>query len=319
MNQKILIIKSGYSEFLFNNDSNKPSLGDILRITPILNLFKEDYVVWVTDKSAFPLLENNPYISKLLPLDFSTAVYLLNAEFDTVINLEKNHDICKLSNKINAWRKYGFRYDEKNNKVEAYDRAFEILAYNSDLKMKKESDKYAQELLFELVGEKWNGEEYILGYKHLTDEEYDVGLNTQIGGKFPMKAWPMKNWDILEEMLKKVGLKVSRQDKQSPEVLKNLQKYMDWINSCKMIITNDSLGLHLSIALKKKVIGLFGPTKYEEIYFYNRGKAILPNPKPNCVPCLSQEGECLTNNKCMEKISPEVVFNEAIKLLNDTR
>lgn len=313
MKQKILIIKSGYSEFLFNKDSDKPSFGDILRITPILYLFKEDYVVWVTDKAAIPLLEGNPYIEKVLPLDFSTAIYLLDEDFDVVINLEKNHDICKLSNKINAWKKYGFRFDKNKDKAEAYDRAFEVLAYGSDINVKKEIKKLSQELLFELVGAKWNKEEYVLGYNPQSKEVYDIGLNTKVGIKFPKKAWPKKNWDILEQILVKEGFKITRQDKQPSEILNNLYKYIDWINSCKMIITNDSLGLHLALALKKKVLGLFGPTKSEEVYFYGRGKALLPEPPLNCVPCLNEEGECETGENCMEKILPERVYKEIME------
>jgi heptosyltransferase-2 len=314
MNQKVLIIKSGYSEFLFSKDSNNPSFGDILRITPILHLFKDDHVVWVTDKAAFPLLEGNPYIKELLPLDFSTAVYLSEEKFDTVINLEKNHYVCKLSNMANAWKKYGFRFDEKTNKIEAYDKASEILAYNSDVKIKKESKKSSQELLFELVGKKWKNEEYILGYKPKSKIFYDVGLNTQVGKKFPFKAWPAERWDLLEKTLIKKGFKVSRQEKQPKEVLSDLYKYMDWINSCKLIVTNDSLGLHLAIALKKKVIALFGPTKPEEVHLYNRGIKMAPR-NIECVPCVEEDGDCKTGKNCMSGITVERVYGGVLKLI----
>ena len=313
MPQKILILKSGYSEFLFNKESNKPSLGDVLRITPILHLFKEDDVTWVTDKAAFPLLKENLYINRLLPFDFSTAISLLEEDFDVVVNLEKNRNICKFSNKINAWKKYGFRFDNIKNKIEAYDKAFEVLAQSSDINIKKNSKKLTQELIFELMGKKWGGEEYILGYKPKTKGRYDIGLNTKVGVKFPLKEWPIKYWGSLEQKLVREGFKVSRQDTQPSEVLNNLYKYMDWINSCKMIVTNDSLGLHLAIALKKKVIGLFGPTKSTEIYFYGRGKALLPKPKLDCVPCLNENGECPTGKNCMEKISIERVYKEILK------
>jgi heptosyltransferase-2 len=314
MNQKILIIKSGYSEFLFNKDSEKPSLGDILRITPILYLFKEDNVTWVTDKEAFPLLEGNPYINRLLALDFSTAMNLLDEDFDIVINLEKNHDICKLANRINAWKKYGFRFDKIKNRVEAYDRASEVLAYGSNVKLKRETNKVAQELLFEIIGEKWKEQEYVLGYKpNKQIYTYNIALNTKVGAKFPNKAWPERYWDILEKMLKDKGFTVTRQDKQSSDILSNLHSYMDWLNSCKMIVTNDSLGLHLGIALKKKVIGLFGPTKPGEVYFYGRGKAVTPSSSLTCVPCLDDEGKCSTGKDCMKRIQPETVYKEILR------
>tara|TARA_Y100000310_G_scaffold335306_1_gene416962 strand:- start:469 stop:1422 length:954 start_codon:yes stop_codon:yes gene_type:complete len=311
--QDILILKTGYSEVLFEGDSKKVSLGDILRITPILHLYKNDNVTWVTDKAAFPLLEGNPYINKLLALDFTTAMHLLEDEFDTIINLEKNIEVCKLSKKLEAWARYGFRFDKKTNQVEAYDRALEVLTYSSSIDVKKESSKTVQELLFKMVGEKWKGEEYILGYKPKKNKEYDVCLNTKVGEKWPVKAWPIEYWNKLEEMLVRDNIKVQRQDKQNNEILTNLKSYMDWINSSKVVISNDSLGLHLGIALKKKAIGLFGPTTSKEVCFYDRGEPILPKPHLDCLPCFNES--CGTGHNCMEKISPERVYKTIKKYL----
>lgn len=313
--EKILIIKTGYSEFLDKEkDSRKVSLGDVLRTTPLLHLYKNDNVTWVTDEYAYPLLKDNKYIDRILFLDLLTIEQLKAEEFDSVINLEKIPGICALADKIKAWKKYGFRLDTKTGEAKAYDKAFEVLAVSSDPEAKKENTKTTEELLFEMVGREWKGEEYILGYRPTTIEEvYDIGLNTQVGQKWPTKSWPKENWDVLEEMLIKKGFKVTRQDKQEPEILKNLYRYMDWINSCKIIISNDSLGLHLGIALKKKVIGLFGPTPSKEVHFYNRGKAILPEPYPNCIPCFS--GFCERGKNCMEDISMEKVYQEVERML----
>lgn len=311
--RKVLIIKTGYSEFLDNeNNSRKVSLGDVLRTTPLLHIYKNDYVTWVSDEQAFPLLENNPYINRLISLDFTNSMHLLDEDFDFVINLEKNHDICKFTSKLNAWSKYGFRFDRKNGSVHAYDRAFEVLAVSSNPISKKENKRTTQELLFEMIGEKWKGEECILGYIPTTNEKYDICLNTLVGEKWPTKSWPNKSWDLLEERLIKDGLKVTRQDKQNEEVLKNLNKYMDWINSGKTIISNDSLGLHLGIALQKKVLGIFGSTPDKEVHFYDRGKAIIPEPIPSCLPCF--KSVCSRGRNCMEDISPEMVYKELKKL-----
>jgi len=311
---RVLIIKAGYSEFLDRKvDSREVSLGDILRTTPILHLFKRDYVTWLTDEKAFPLLKGNEYIDRILPLDFTTAMHLLDEEeFDTIVNLEKNIDICKFSNRLTAWRKYGFRFDRKTDRTEAYDRAFEVLAVCLDSKLKKSNKRTAQELLFEMVGAKWNGEEYVLGYKPKTREEYDIGLNTKVGQKWPTKAWPKENWDKLERILEGDGLKVSRQDRQNTEILTNLYSYMDWLNSCRIIATNDSLGLHIALALKKTVLGLFGPTTHKEIYFYDRGEAILPAPSPDCIPCFNHscKRKSIRVRSCMENIPVEGVYKK---------
>mgnify|MGYP001618184531 CR=1 FL=1 len=313
--QKILIIKAGYSEFLDKeSDSRVPSLGDVIRTTPILSLFKNDHVTWVTDQNAIPLLEGNPFINRILRLDFLSLQHLEHEYFDTVINLEKIPGICALTKKISAWRNFGFRLDPRTGEVRAHEKASDALVIGSNQTIKKENKKTYQELLFEMLGEIWNKEEYILGYKPSSQETYDIALNTMIGHKWPTKSWPIEYWDEIEKMLKKENFKVTRQDQQPPKILNDLNLYMDWLNSAKLILSHDSLGMHLGLALKKKVLGLFGPTPHLEVYFYNLGKAILPEPTLECMPCFRRD--CERGRNCMADIRPERVLREIKNLLN---
>ena len=309
--QKVLIIKTGHTEVLDKESNSRVmSLGDVLRTTPLLNLYKDAHVTWVTQLEAFPLLEGNPYIARLLPYDFTTVMQLLSEEFDVVINLEKIPGICALSDKIRArFSRYGFTFNTQTGTSEAYDKAKNIYSVGSEREHKLQNQRHFQELLFELVGAEWKEEEYILGYKPKTKEVYDIGLNNFVGTKWPVKAWPMKNWDKLEKSFRKDGLSITTQDKAGADVLTSLYFYIDWINSCKMLITNDSLGLHIALALKKNVIGLFGPTPYKEIYFYGKGTVILPEPIQDCMPCF--ERECKKNKNCMEDITVEKVYKTA--------
>ena len=52
---KILIVKMGYSETLDSHMSRISSLGDVLRTTVILHLFKNDHVTWLVDEKAYLL------------------------------------------------------------------------------------------------------------------------------------------------------------------------------------------------------------------------------------------------------------------------
>ena len=314
--KKVLIIKTGHCEILDKgNNSRKVSLGDILRTTVILHPYKNDEITWVTDQEAFPLFEGNPFIKeeRLLPYDFTTALQLESEEFDTVINLEKIPGICALSDKIKSRRnKYGFNFNTQNGEAEAFEDSLEILAFGADPTLKKSNKKTIQELLFKMVGKKWKGEEYVLGFQPSSKEKYSVGLNTNIGAKWPNKAWSTNNWNELESLLKTKNISVTRQDKQPNGVLTNLKEYMNWINSSKTIITNDSLGLHLGIALKKNVLGLFGPTPDKEVHFYGRGQAILPEENLGCLPCFKPTCPKYENS-CIDLISPEKVFKNFIE------
>lgn len=307
---KALIIKLGYSETLDKEISTSTSLGDVLRTTVILHFFKDNTVSWLVDKKAAPLLENNPYIKRILIYNLETVLQLQRERFDTVVNLEKVPGICALADSINAWRRFGFRFDEYSGNAQSYDGAEKVLALSLSLHEKRENSKYWQEALTEMVGKQWQGEGYILGYKPHNSLRYDIGLNWATGQKWRNKAWPKEHWEKLETLL---GEKYSISWQKGMD---NLHEYMDWINSCSVIVSNDSLGMHLAIALNKKVIALFGPSSSQEVYLYERGKILLPEPdiEYDCIPCLQRE--CTRPAHCMRFIEPDNVAKAVEEILS---
>lgn len=307
--KKVLIIKLGHSETLDAEISRKSSLGDVLRTTVILHSFKNDDVAWLVDESAYALLEGNPCISRILVYDNATILQLQEEIFDTVINFEKVPGICALADKIDAWKKYGFRFNRQTGRAEAHDGAEDVLSMCLNVNEKKGGNIYWQRALLGMIGEMWKNEEYLLGYKPTSKEIYDIGFNYDVGKKWPNKAWPSKNWKELEEL---IGGKYFISWQQG---LKNIEEYIEWINSCRLLLTNDSLGLHIALALKKKVVALFGPTAHREVYLYDRGVVILPKGDYKCLPCLSPK--CVNDVFCMDNISTGQVFNAIEKLLNE--
>lgn len=305
---KVLIIKLGYSETLDKDISATTSLGDVLRTTVILNFFKNDDVSWLVDKKAAALLESNPFISRILVYNLATVLQLQRERFDTVINLEKVPGVCALADSINAWRRFGFRFDEYRGQAQSYDGAEKVLGLSLSLYEKRKSKKYWQEALVEMIGKKWSGEEYILGYKPKSKAIYDIGFNWAVGDKWKNKAWPKENWQDLEKLLKN-KYSISWQ-----KGLDNLSEYIEWINSCRLILTNDSLGMHLAISLKKQAIVLFGPSSSNEVYLYKRGKILLPKTGYKCIPCLQRE--CFQKINCLHFIKPKDVKREIDKILN---
>ncbi|MEO5366056.1 MAG: glycosyltransferase family 9 protein [Magnetococcus sp. WYHC-3] len=299
---KVLIIKLGWSETLDPEVGKYPSLGDVVRTTPILHSFIDDDVTWLTDERAYPLLKDNPLIYRVLFFDLATVLQLQAEQFDVVINLEKGPGLCALTNSINAYNKYGFRLDPITGEVSAFIGSGDALEIYSDHAKKRESRLVWQDVLFEMIGRTWTGETYVLGYRPKSNVKYDVGLNFMVGSKWKNKEWPKQNWNDLWDALRLSGYTVSNQDGSD-----DLEKYMDWINSCKLIVTHDSLGLHLAIALGKKVIALFGGTPAHEVYLYEHGKKIVPEGF-RCLPCLVPE--CRNEVYCMSTITVDRVLSE---------
>ena len=309
--KKVLIIKLGYSETLDPEIKTTTSLGDVLRTTVILHFLKNQDLTWLVDEKAYPFLEGNPFIKRILIFNLESVLQLQRERFDTVINLEKGPGVCAFSDSINAWRRFGFRFDAEKGIAQAYDGAEKVLSLCLNLKKKKGNQRFWQDALASMIGKKWDKEEYVLGYQSNASVRHDIGFNWAIGDKWPAKAWPLHQWKQFEKLLKG-KYRVSWQ-----KGLCNLKEYMDWIASCACIVTNDSLGMHLGIALKKKVIVLFGPSSSNEVYLYGRGVKIIAQTPYLCVPCLS--AQCHQKKHCMEFISPQAVKHQIDVLLKETK
>lgn len=303
--EKVLIIKLGLSETLVGEISRTTSLGDVLRSTVLLPLFKDAHVTWLVEEKAYALLKGNKLIKRILPYDLTTVLQLQGERFDTIINLEKVAGICALSDSLTAWRRLGFRFDPDSGEARAYADSQHALEICSSPQDKIAHPEYWEEVLFSMVGEKWQGEIPTLGYRPRSKVKFDIGFNHNVGDKWPLKAWPKEYWKELD------GLIDGRYTVTWQEGLTSLEEYIEWINSMKVIVTNDSLGLHIAHALGKKIVALFGPTKSDEIYIKD-GVKLLPRGEFECLPCLS--GRCVKERPCMFEISPEMV-NESIKKL----
>lgn len=312
MDTKILIIKLGYSETLDPEIGRIPSLGDVVRTTPILWAVKEKYpnsvISWLVSEQAEPLILGNPLIDRILVWDNFVPFQLMKERFDVLINLEKIPGICALSDMIDAWVKYGFRFDSNAGRYHAYEKGLDFINY-IESKRSNSSRGYWQQALIEMLGVPWKEQPYSIGYTPKTQETFDVGFNVEVGSKWPLKALPMETWKELELSLIKRGYSISWQ-----QGTMNLNEYMDWINSCRIIITNDSLGLHLAFMFNKKIIGLFGPTDPNEVFFYYGCKLILSPTPCNLMPCGSSR--CQTGLNCMQGIAAGIIEQAAIEMLH---
>lgn len=312
MGKKILIIKLGFSETLDPEIGKVPSIGDVLRTTPILYALKEKFpdshISWLVSEQAEPLLNGNKLIDRVLVWDEFIPFQLMREKYDVLINLEKIPGLSALADMIDAWTKYGFRFEGINGGYHAYERGLNFIDYIEEKKRTKKAKDFWQKVLIEMIGVTWKEQPYILAYEPKMTERFDIGFNFDVGSKWPTKAMSMEKWKMLAKELSGYGYSISWQ-----QGLKDLCEYMDWINSCRLLISNDSLGVHIALALQKKVMVLFGPTDPNEVYLYGNGEII--NSKKECehMPCYSSE--CLIDKKCMDSISLEEIVEKARNVL----
>ncbi|HOW36101.1 MAG TPA: glycosyltransferase family 9 protein [Candidatus Omnitrophota bacterium] len=304
--RKVLVIKTGFSEFLDREISTTISLGDVLICTSILHLYKNDRVTWITSFKGSPLLKDNPYIDEILIFGPETLKKITRRSFDILVNLEKDIGICTYLAQIKAKKKYGFYFNSRIYDIATYKRSTQYLLTGQE--NHRYIHKNAFELLFETLGGRWKGQSPVLGRKRGNREKYDIGFNFAVGPKWPTKAWPMKYWKELEGILKK-DYSLSWQQGH-----KNVAKYIDWIESCRVIVTSDSLGQILAQALGKKVISLYGPTNYLRMTGIDNIHIVASTLNCPFAPCYSPI--CKFDRFCMNYISPKTVARECARLLN---
>ncbi len=284
---KILVIKLG-------------AKGDVIRTLPIAKALKEKYpnseICWVTKNNILDLLRNIVQIDKLFSIPFSTS-----EEFDILYNFDIEDEATSLAIKINAKQKYGFY--KNGDYVSAFNLGGEYyLNTLFDDEIKKTNKKTYQEMMFEVAELSYN-KQFMPIVLERSDLEYaknfinknKINCHKLIGihmGASP--RWPSKIWH--EDNLKEFIIKAKNKGFEillfaGPDEIERQKKFIDelklldifvYVNSpsnsdgefasllniCAVVVCSDSFALHLSIALKKKVIGLFFCTPPNEVEDY---------------------------------------------------
>jgi heptosyltransferase-2 len=78
-----------------------------------------------------------------------------------------------------------------------------------------------------------------------------------------------------------------------------------------LVISGDTLTLHIAVALKRNLVALFGPTCAQEIELYGRGEKIVSPIE--CAPCYKKI--CNKRPNCMDLIDLDKIYNISLKLL----
>ena len=322
--------------------------GDVLRTTPLLPALKRKYpqsfISWLADGESAELLLHNSYIDRLHFFDLENVLPLLVEQFDVLISLDKEPGLTSLATKVKASQKFGFGLNELGNLI-IFNKASEYayrLGVDDELKFFRNKKTY-QEIINDIAEVPYARDEYIFGLpdeakgkaerffrRHrISRQKPAIGLNTGAGTKFETKQWPPENFLKLISLLtrklranvfllggpreREMNLSLARKSKAKvydTGTANSLLEFAGLISMMDLIVCSDTLGLHLAIALKKKVMALFGPTCPQEIDLYGRGTKLFSGV--SCAPCYKQT---CPDGKCLQEITPERVFEEIQKII----
>jgi len=256
--REILIIKLG-------------ALGDVLRTTPLLRRL-DGRVTWVTRREAFPLLAGNPRIERLVPVEAGDAVRA--RDYGLVINFDEDDLACRLASSVRARRRVGARLrDGAKTYCAASAPWFDMslisrLGRETSDRLKARGRRSYQDFLFQSCGLRFRGEEYMLPLSPARVDARIVALERRVGLTWPAKAW--RGFPELSANLRAEGFVASTLFRR-----RRLADYLEDINRCGLLVTGDTLAMHVALALRKKVVALFNCTSPHEIHGYGRMTKIV--------------------------------------------
>lgn len=282
-------------------------------LTGFKGKYSDCSISWLTSKKAVELLSNNKLIDYVYTLDEKEKVpskfdivLCLDDEKEAALvasKIEKKefigayveNDEIKYTENSADWFGMGLLRPKSDGGKEVAD------------KLKKKNKQTYQELVAKIAGLNYNKETPILnlmkedlefGRKFamkngIKDSDYVIGLNTGAGKRWPLKKWGAENTAELSKQLNLKGIRTillggKDEEERNKEIIdwaenglidsgvdNSLREFASIINLCDILVCTDSLSLHFAIALKKKVVVLFGPTSAAEIEVYDKGIKII--------------------------------------------
>jgi len=329
--RKILIVKPS-------------SLGDVVHSLPFLNAMKTCFpsaeIHWVIAKGLEGLLEGHPMVDKLIVINkdlwkrFSQTgktlkelrelfKQLRHEQYDMVVDLQGLLRSGLITQATGAPLRIGFLEAREGSRL-FYTRKVkggrDIHAVDRYMKLAAELGCEATERVFPFplagnVGDKAGRLAELGPYAVLAP-----------GARWKTKIWPAESFGKVASMLplRSVIIGSSADKAIADEVVSHsgeravsmagetsLRELIEIMRAAQVVITNDSGPMHIAAALNVPVIAIFGPTSPAKTGPYGRGHVVLQS-EAECVPCFKR---ACRDIRCMQEITPEAVYQEALGVL----
>ncbi|MDG0817531.1 glycosyltransferase family 9 protein [Bdellovibrio svalbardensis] len=313
------------------------ALGAVVRSTSLLRAIKRKYpssmVTWVTDAPAHQLLHNHPAIDRVLTTTEADLLQLSTLEFEVALVIDKSLKAVGVLKRTTVDQIFGFTVNPRNGAiVPATAAANELwqLGLNDEKKFFENTKAETQLMVEALELGPFQRDEYWLPLNKQEDltrqarrsewlqgKSLIIGLNTGCSNVIAHKKLTVEYHRILIQKLSheipdaQLVLLGGPEDTErnvliatglpviSSETRSGLRDGLVSVAACDIVITGDSLGMHMAISQQKQVIAWFGPTCAHEIDIYERGAKILT--KSPCAPCWKRA--CEKDIMCYDQVS----------------
>ncbi|WP_291516289.1 glycosyltransferase family 9 protein [Bdellovibrio sp. ArHS] len=298
-------------------------------------------ITWVTDAPAHHLLKNHPAIDRVLTTNEADLLQLSALEFDVAFVIDKSLKATGVLNRTHADQVFGFTVQGRNGAiVPATPAAQELweLGLNNHKKFFVNKKPETQLMIEALELGAYQRDDYWLPltaaeerlclqrkeeFLSRKQKKYVIGLNT---GCSDVIAYKKLSVEYHRDLIKRIFLDFPEaevvllggpEDTQRNKLISEgldvistatesgLRDGLISVAACDIVVTGDSLGMHMAIAQKKQVIAWFGPTCAHEIDLYDRGVHVLT--KSPCSPCWKRT--CEKSIMCYDQVSLEEIVN----------
>ncbi len=320
------------------------AVGDVLRTTSILPALKKRYdgahITWITKSSAAPLLKGNPHIDRVLVTEGNFLEYVRNERFDLGICLDADPHSATIHSVARCAERRGFVCDDAGRVQTVDQRAHEWWLMGLNDAQKKANRKTYQEIMYEICGLDlptappqlgMNGtieqfaKTFVAKNSSLRQFKKIVGVNTGGGGRWQYKKWTYEGYVEFIELMKSRHPDVGIVIVGGPEEVElnsrimqavgdkvvdagcnnSLGEFSAIINTFDLLLTSDSLGMHIGVALDKPTVVLVGPTSPWELDVFGKGEIVHSGIE--CLACyLSRCDKTVT---CMNTLHADYVLS----------
>jgi heptosyltransferase-2 len=328
------------------------AMGDVLRTTALLPALAAAHpqaaITWITRPEARPLLAHNPYLTEVIPYGPDSTVHLLARRFDRVINLDASKTSAGLAALARAPRKDGFVLHENGHVLPTNAAARTWLELGVSDELKRANQRTYQDHMLAILGLEGHAHHYVLDLttaeRRRAREHWErlgldrevpvVGLNTGAGGRWELKRWRQEGFlELIERLHHEHGVQVlllggpaeaqrnaELRDASPVPVFdagadNDLRHFAALTELCDVVVTGDTLAMHVALSVACRVVALFGPTSASEIELYGLGEKVLP--RMECLGCYKSTCDYVPN--CMDLIGVDAVAAAVGRQLDTAR
>lgn len=313
IDKRILIIKLG-------------AIGDVIRTTPLVSAYRELYpnckITWIT---LYPDILPAGQIDEILKLDVNAMLYVSNTRFDIAICLDKEKEAGGLMAMVQAEEKYGYTLRDGEIQPENEKAWHKFKTGLFDDISQANTLSYGQEI-FDMCGLNYRQQPYLLddhsdkGFVWPLEEGAPIiGLNTGCGDRWTTRLWSSERWIELIRKIQEAGYRPlllggAQEHARNLELQEAtgalyfghfpLAQFINLISRCDLVVTQVTMGMHLTIGLGKKIVlmnNIFNPAEFD---LFGKGEIVAPDKQCRCF----YRGTCVDGTSCMEELPAAKVF-----------